>query len=464
VDRHPAAARNVNVDRVIALLRQLEGWRDYVYDDKSPWPRSEVSRAECVLSAGQYKVLITGGTATVGYGETGADFIDRYWGRRITQGEALAKMAERVPGFYQGVLGCIDADLTEHQWEAITCRAYQTGAGGFCRSETARLLDLGEIAGAVARWLKEFAHPDRSEVEIAHFLTPDDTVGGSPMKFVSRAEWGADDPGGITPAPGMTRGVGVHWLGGGRGPTQHSQCAAKMREVQAFHTGPQRGWADFAYNDGACCHGYVFEGRGPRVRNAANGGGTRAGFDANAGWASILYLAGTDGPDLTPEGMDAINDSAVRLGVAGGEWLGHADFLSTECPGDDAYVWVHTGHPRGTGAVPIPTEPQPEPDLEVATMFIFDASPARGGGIYYTDGATWKRGVPNGNSLVFYATGKVPHVGVLPDDVFDAIPFASAGLDELAADVAAALVGPLAVAMEQSDFETGDPGCAGAAG
>ncbi len=287
-------------------------------------------------------------------------------------------------------------------------------------------------------------------------------TGGSPMKFVSRAEWGADDPSGVTPAPGMTRGVGVHWLGGGRGPTQHSQCAAKMREVQAFHTGPQRGWADFAYNDGACCHGYVFEGRGPRVRNAANGGGTRGGFDANAGWASILYLAGTDGPELTPEGKDAINDSAVRLGVADGEWLGHADFLSTECPGDDAYAWVHAGHPRGTGTLPGPTDPQPEPDLEVATMFIFDASPARGGGIYYTDGATWKRGVPNGNSLLFYATGKVPHVGVLPDDVFDAIPFASAGLNELAGDVAAALAGPLAVAMEQSDFETGDPGCAGA--
>ena len=164
----------MKVDRVVALLKDLEGWRDYVYDDRSPWPRSEVTRLDCRLVAGQYKVNATGGTATVGYGETSADFIDLYWGRRITQPEALAKMAERVQGFHAGVLRCITADLTEHQWEAITCRAYQTGAGGFCRSETAALLNAGYTAQALAKWSEEFAHPDRSEVEIAHFLTPDE--------------------------------------------------------------------------------------------------------------------------------------------------------------------------------------------------------------------------------------------------------------------------------------------------
>ena len=46
-------------------------------------------------------------------------------------------------------------------------------------------------------------------------------------------------------------------------------------------------------------HGNAFEGRGIRVRNAANGGGVRNGYDANAGWLSVLYLNGTGGPDLT---------------------------------------------------------------------------------------------------------------------------------------------------------------------
>lgn len=317
-----------------------------------------MQRLDCREVAGQYKVIATGGTATVGYGETGADFIDRYWGGRITQPEALAKMAERVPGFYQGVLGCIDADLTEHQWEAITCRAYQTGAGGFCRSDTAELLRAGDIAGALDRWREEFAHPDRSEVEIDHFLTPDEGEEETPMKLVSRSEWGARDAGGITSAPGMSRGVAVHWLGPGSSHSDHGQCAAQMRQVQAYHM-DSNGWADFAYNAAACRHGYVFEGRGPRIRNAANGGGTHAGLDANAAWASILYLEGTDGPGLTPEGQDAINDAADWLGVAGGEWLGHRDFLSTECPGDRIYGWVHAGHPRST-SVPTPPTPQPE--------------------------------------------------------------------------------------------------------
>lgn len=358
----------MNVDRVIALLRQLEGWRDYVYDDKSPWPRSEVGRLDCREVAGQYRVNATGGTATIGYGETGAAFIDRYWGRRITQEEAVAKMAERVPGFYQGVLGCIDADLTDHQWEAVTCRAYQTGAGGFCRSEVAELLRAGDIPAALKRWREEFAHPDRSEVEIAHFLTPDEGEEETPMKFVSRSDWGARDAGGITSAPTMTRGVAVHWLGPGSSVADHAGCAAQMRQVQAYHV-DSNGWADFAYNAAACRHGYVFEGRGPRVRNAANGGGRRAGADANAAWASILYIEGTDGPGLTAEGQDAINDAAEWLGVAAGEWLGHRDFLSTECPGDRIYGWVHAGHPRSTGKAPAPA-PSKEDQL-------FSTSPVR---------------------------------------------------------------------------------------
>ena len=192
------------------------------------------------------------------------------------------------------------------------------------------------------------------------------------MRFVSRSEWGARPRTSATGAPGMTRGVGVHWLGPGSSRSNHSQCAAQMREVQAFHMGPSRGWADFAYNAAACRHGYVFEGRGPKVRNAANGGGKRAGLDANAGWASVCYLEGTDGPGLTPEGQDAINDAAEWLGVAGGEWLGHRDFLSTECPGDRIYGWVHSGHPRGNGAPSIPRPDAPAPSKE---DLLFSPSP-----------------------------------------------------------------------------------------
>lgn len=184
------------------------------------------------------------------------------------------------------------------------------------------------------------------------------------MNLITRADWGAVAPTSRTAAPEMTQGVGVHWLGDGAGPTSHSACYARMVQVQEFHMGPERGWADFAYNAAACSHGFVFEGRGPQVRNAANGGGQRAGLDANAAWSSVLYLAGTNGPGLTSAGMNAINDAAEHLRVAGGEWLGHRDFLLTECPGNEVYQWVHSGHPRGSAG----PAPQPELDTEDLPM------------------------------------------------------------------------------------------------
>ena len=346
--------------------------------------------------------------------------------------------------------GLVQIDLGQHP-SVTEAQAFDPDfAMSFARRLSRNASGLGPT-----NWYGPRDHPDvaaRARAEARELLAQR----GPTMKLVSRAEWGARSPAGRTPAPGMTRGVGVHWLGGGRGPTDHSACAGMMRWVQDFHMGPERGWADFAYNDGACCHGYVFEGRGPRIRNAANGGGIRDGLDANAAWASILYLAGSDGPELTPEGADAINDAAEHLGVAAGEWLGHGDFLSTECPGEELYSWVHLGHPRGNAA-PSPA-PAPTPDLEVASMFIFDGPPERGGGVYYTDGRT-KWGVPNEASLVFYGTGKVPHLGVLSAEVFDALPWNIEGADQEVEVVSHGVAGTLAKAMERSGFETGDPGC-----
>ncbi len=163
----------MNLDRLVSLLKRFEGFRPYVYDDKSPWPRTEVGRHDCELRGGQYKVRATGGTATVGYGETDAKVIDRCWGRRIDEAEATAILYPRAQGFADGVAKCISRALTAHQHEACACRAYQSGVGGFCRSETARLLNAGDINAALIAWRRDFAHPDRSDAEISHFRTPD---------------------------------------------------------------------------------------------------------------------------------------------------------------------------------------------------------------------------------------------------------------------------------------------------
>lgn len=295
----------------------------------------------------------------------------------------------------------------------------------------------------------------------------------APMELVTRAEWGGWEPS-LTPAPGMTRGVAVHYLGDGRGPTDHADCPAKMREILAFHTGPERGWAYFAYNMAVCVHGVVFEGRGPRFRNAANGGGIRLGLDANAAWASILYLAGTDGPDLSDAGAAGINAAAVYLGVAGGEWLGHRDFLSTACPGDALYAWVQAGHP---GPEPTPTPPPPVPDLEVPDLFIFDYVPdgaTDAVAVLYTDGRL-KWGLPSEEHLAFYNTGRVPHLGPRGSKFFHELDWHPGGIDSVPGVGPVANDGPLSlVEVEPGHYslagglagilaaaETGDPGCGG---
>ncbi len=181
----------------------------------------------------------------------------------------------------------------------------------------------------------------------------------------------------------MTRGVGVHWLGDTGHPITHDDCPEVMRSVQRQHMDTDQlkkgGAADFGYNAGACPHGVVFEGRGPKIRNAANGGRLRQGVDSNAGWASVLYLGSKAGPQLTSQGMDAINDAAEWLGVAGGEWLGHKDFFPTECPGDVIYSWVHNGHPRGSGG-PIP-KPEPSKRRRRAVYMYWYKD-----GLFYSDG------------------------------------------------------------------------------
>jgi GH24 family phage-related lysozyme (muramidase) len=462
----------MNVDRVVGLLKGLEGFRPYVYDDRSPWPRTEVARLDCRAVGGQYRVNATGGTATIGYGETEANFIDLYWGRRIMQADALAKMAERVKGFHHGVRGCITADLTEHQWEAVTCRAYQTGAGGFCRSETARLLNDGFLASALAKWRTEFAHPDRSEVEIAHFLTPDEEA--PVTRIYTRDEIGFREPLGITRAQGMTRGFGLHHLGDGWGPTGDvGESIAALLGVQDFHMGPERGWNDIGYNWAVDHLGNAFTLRGSRVRNAANGGDVFRGYDSNAAWGSILYLAGTSGPLLTGPAKDAVWAIAGQEGWTAGDWLPHRIFTGSACPGEDRIAWLDAGHPRDS-VTPPPTPTPPEDD-DMAGLFIFDYVPDgtdKPVAILYTDGRL-KWGLKSAEQLAFYATGKVPHLGPKGSQFYGELDWHPGGaLLEFAAkgdepteglveveDGHYSLAGGITEAMGRSTFETGDPGC-----
>lgn len=161
-----------------------------------------------------------------------------------------------------------------------------------------------------------------------------------PARFVSRSAWGATARG-ATPAShpiGSTLGITAHWEGPGMGGFPHRLCARKVQTIQRFHK-YTRGWADIAYNAVVCPHGYVFEGRGPNVKSAANGW-----EQVNDDWYAVCYLGGTGDP-FTDAGRDGFRQAFEWLateGNAGPKRNGHRDHKATTCPGDAIYAWVHS--------------------------------------------------------------------------------------------------------------------------
>lgn len=157
------------------------------------------------------------------------------------------------------------------------------------------------------------------------------------MRFVNRTALGWGPSGGAPARP--TEGLVIHYDGSDQGlaARPHSMCLAYWRRTRAFHTGPEREWADIGYSFGACPHGYIFEGRGlDRVQAAQPGG--------NSSWYSCTLMSGP-GEDPTPEQVDAVRQLRAWLmskGV-GPAVRGHRDFYSTSCPGDRLYRLVRDG-------------------------------------------------------------------------------------------------------------------------
>lgn len=171
------------------------------------------------------------------------------------------------------------------------------------------------------------------------------------MNLISRAEWGARAPRSVTSASFV--GTAGHWNGPsvwGGTIGAHDRCYTIVQGIQRFHM-DTRGWSDVAYGALACLHGYVFEGRGPGVRTAANGTNS-----ANSRYSAVCYLGG-EGDPLTPEGLQAMLDAWEWL--SGGERVGHRDLFATACPGDEIYNAYLAGQ-VGPSPEPIP-EPIPQP-------------------------------------------------------------------------------------------------------
>ena len=178
------------------------------------------------------------------------------------------------------------------------------------------------------------------------------------MKLVSRSQWGARayrTPNGATPYSRARRGVKLHYLGTAYSDRAHDKCDDYVRQLQAQHM-DGNGWSDIGYSFVVCTHGYVFEGRGLKRRNSANGS-----TSLNEQDYAVCLLVGSSGltkpTDAQLHGARDAIEYCRKEGPAG-TWLGgHRDGYATACPGDTVYAWVKKGAPRPSSGGT--TEPTP---------------------------------------------------------------------------------------------------------
>lgn len=142
------------------------------------------------------------------------------------------------------------------------------------------------------------------------------------LHIVPRSEWGA--------RPSKYPLSHASWVGGhtwihytaqaGPRRTLAAECA-QLRDIQAFHQGPARGWSDVGYGFLVAPSGRVFEGRGwNRVGAHCPGHNDEP---------SISFMLG---PGEEPS-VEALASARALIAKIGKPLKGHRDGFSTSCPG-----------------------------------------------------------------------------------------------------------------------------------
>jgi hypothetical protein len=196
------------------------------------------------------------------------------------------------------------------------------------------------------------------DIEEDEFSTDDAVMleglrGLAPDWFVTRNAWGARAPRSRTSLD-TSEGNTVHYEGPQMGAYSHDTCAAKVRGIQKYHM-DTNGWADIAYSTITCRHGYVYEGRGYRVRTAANG--TNTG-NARSHAHCVMIGVGDDFPEEARDAMRKIVTDYEARGSGTRRWV-HKDWRATACPGDPATNWTRAGMPDEIPDVYIPPPDMP---------------------------------------------------------------------------------------------------------
>lgn len=265
------------------------------------------------------------------------------------------------------------------------------------------------------------------------------------MKLVPRAQWGARayrTPAGATPYGRARKGVKVHYLGAPYTDRTHDKCAAYVRSLQASHM-DGNGWSDIGYSFVVCTHGDVYEGRGLKRRNSANGNTTLNDQDY-----AVLVMVGSSGLTVpTGPQLDGARDAIDYCREKGpaGDWLGgHRDGYATTCPGAALYAWVQKGAPRTTeDDMPLTDDDvrkvwqtdgfykNPNPDTAKANPFIAPAT-----------------GLSNIEVVTRRTEARVATLAATNAELVKAVALLAAGLGDLDAD---RIVAELKAAIESID-------------
>ncbi|WP_017614212.1 peptidoglycan recognition protein family protein [Nocardiopsis salina] len=165
-------------------------------------------------------------------------------------------------------------------------------------------------------------------------------------KVFTRADWGARAPGETIDvrSGGPTHIVVHHTATGNVSDTSTSHAAALSRSIQKFHM-DTNGWADTGQQFTISRGGHIMEGREGSLSAVDEGTHVIGAHTADHNDHTIgienegTYTSATPPGDL----LDALADTCAWLCAAYGldpeeAIVGHRDYNSTNCPGDELYA------------------------------------------------------------------------------------------------------------------------------
>ena len=169
------------------------------------------------------------------------------------------------------------------------------------------------------------------------------------MNIVGRAEWDAKPAVGVTNlVPSRVALCVLHHTTG-----TYSGSGQTVRNIQAFHMGPTRKWADIAYSFLVAPTGEIYEGRGWGKQGAHTKG-------YNSSSVGIAFIGDGRLPVPAPALASIAwlgSEADRRFGTL--RRVGHRDVGSTVCPGDALHGWWMSG--AALPAVTVPDAPAPVP-------------------------------------------------------------------------------------------------------